>query len=63
MSHQHDKLGPRDKNSIFIRYSEHSKGYVFIDEQFVTKFESRDVIFLENEFPRKDEIVQDFFSI
>jgi hypothetical protein len=33
MSHQHDKLGPRDKKSIFIRYSEHFKGYVFIGEQ------------------------------
>jgi Reverse transcriptase (RNA-dependent DNA polymerase) len=36
---------------------------VFIDEQSsgsVSEFESRDVIFLENEFPRKGEIVQDF---
>jgi hypothetical protein len=36
---------------------------VFIGEQSsesVTEFESRDVIFLENEFPRKGEIVQDF---
>jgi hypothetical protein len=63
MSHQHGKLGPRGKKSIFIRYSEHSKGYVFIGEQSsgsVTEFESRDVIFLENEFPRKGEIVHDF---
>ena len=63
MSHQHGKLGPRGKKSIFIRYSEHSKGYVFIGEQSsgsVTEFESRDVIFLENEFPKKGEIVQDF---
>jgi hypothetical protein len=66
MSHQHDKLGPRGKKNIFIRYSEHFKGYVFIDEQSsgsVTEFESRDIIFLENEFSRKGEIVQDFFSI
>jgi len=62
-SHQHGKLGPRGKKSIFIRYSEHSKGYVFIGEQSsgsVTEFESRDVIFLENEFPRKGEIGQEF---
>jgi hypothetical protein len=32
MSHQHGKLGPWGKKSIFIRYSEHSKGYVFIGE-------------------------------
>jgi hypothetical protein len=60
MSHQHGKLGPQGKKSIFIRYSKHSKGYVFIGEQSsesVTEFESRDVIFLENEFPRKSEIV------
>jgi hypothetical protein len=63
MSHQHGKLGPRDKNSIFIRYSEHFKDYVFIGEQSsesVTKFESRYVIFLENKFSRKGEIVQGF---
>jgi hypothetical protein len=62
-SHQHDKLGPRDKKSIFIQYSEHSKCYVFIGEQSnesVTEFEFRDVIFLENEFSRKGKICQDF---
>ena len=42
-SYRHGKLGPRGKNSIFIRYSEHSKGHVFIGENEsgnVTKFES-----------------------
>ena len=61
-SHKYGKLGPRGKKSIFIRYSEHSKGYVFIGEQergSVTEFESRDVTFLENEFPKKGEIGQD----
>lgn len=28
-----DKLGPQVKNCIFIRYHEHSKGYVFIGKQ------------------------------
>ncbi|KAF7814540.1 zf-CCHC domain-containing protein/rve domain-containing protein/RVT_2 domain-containing protein/gag_pre-integrs domain-containing protein/UBN2_2 domain-containing protein [Senna tora] len=30
-SHKYGKLGPRGKKCIFIRYSEQSKGYVFID--------------------------------
>ena len=41
-SHKHEKLGPRGKKSIFIRYSEQSKGYVFIGEQEggnITEFE------------------------
>ena len=57
--HQHDKLRLRDKKNIFIRYSDHSKGYVFIGEQVsgsVTEFESRDAIFLKNEFSSKGEI-------
>jgi len=55
-SHKYDKLGPRGKKSIFIRYSETSKGYVSIGQQdsgSVTEFESRDVTFLEDEFPKK----------
>ena len=31
-SHKYGKLGSRGKKCIFIRYSEHSKGYVFIGE-------------------------------
>ena len=31
-SHKYGKLGPIGKKSIFIRYSEHSKGHVFIGE-------------------------------
>nr|XP_016512375.1 PREDICTED: uncharacterized protein LOC107829426 [Nicotiana tabacum] len=60
-SHKYGKLGPRGKKSIFIRYSETSKGYVFIDQQdsgSVTEFESRDVTFLEDEFPKKGEVGQ-----
>ena len=31
-SHEYEKLGPRGKKCIFIRYSEFSKGYVFLGE-------------------------------
>ena len=61
-SHKYEKLGPRGKKSIFMRYSDVSKGYVFISQQetgSVTEFQSRDVTFLENEFPKKGEISQD----
>ena len=61
-SHKYGKLGPKGKNSIFIRYWEHSKGHIFIGEnesRSVTEFESRDVTFLENKFPRKGDIDQD----
>ena len=61
-SHPHGKLGARGKKCIFIRYSEHSKGYVFIGEHnsgSLTKFESRDVTFLENDFPQQGDINKD----
>ena len=62
MIHPINKLGSRDKNTIFIRYSKHSKCHNFINENKsgnVTKFESRDVTFLENEFPKKGDVDQD----
>ena len=31
-SHKYGKLSPRGTKYIFIRYNEHSKGYVFIGE-------------------------------
>ena len=55
-SHPHRKLGPRGKKCIFIRYSEHSKGYVLIGEQSdgnITEIESRDVTFSESDFPQR----------
>ena len=55
-SHEYGKLGPRGKKCIFIRYSEFSKGYVFLGEDMigrVTEIESREVIFLEEDFPKK----------
>ena len=61
-SHKYGKLSSRGKKSVFIRYSEQSKGYVFIGEQEdgnITKFESRDVTFLDNDFPRQGQIGED----
>ena len=58
-SHRYGKLGPRGKKCIFIRYSEHSKGYVLIGEQpdgSVTELESCDVDFIESEFPNIGEV-------
>ena len=59
LSYKDGKLGPRGKKCIFIRYSEHSKGYVLIGEQSdgsVTEIESRDVDFIEDEFPSRGEV-------
>ena len=58
-SHRYGKLWPRGKKCIFIRYSKHSKGYVLIGEQpdgSVIELESRDVDFIESEFPNKCEV-------
>ena len=58
-SYKYEKLGLQGKECIFIRYLEHSKGYVFIGEKkdgIVIEIESRDAIFSENEFPSKGEI-------
>lgn len=61
-SHEYGKLGHRGKKCIFIRYSKYSKGFVFIGEKTngrVTAIESRDVIFLEEFFPKTGEVKQD----
>ena len=58
-SHKYGKLGPRGKKCILIRYSENSKGFVFIGEDFcgrITEIKSRDVTFLEDQFPVKDDV-------
>ena len=55
VSHEYGKLGPNGKKCIFIRYSESYKGYTFLGEDIngsVTEIESRDVVFLEEDFPR-----------
>ena len=46
----------------FIRYSESSKGYIFLGEDIngsVIEIESRDVIFLEEDFSERGEIDKD----
>ena len=61
-SHKYGKLGHKERKCIFIRYSEHSKGYVFIGEHedgTVTKLESWDVMFLKDNFPHTGEIDRD----
>ena len=60
-SYKYGKLGLRGRKSIFIRYSEQSKGYVFIEKEGgnITEFESRDITFLENDFPRQGQIGED----
>ena len=62
-SHQYGKLGPRGKKCIFIRYSKLSKGFVFVGGEAnrkVTEFESRDVVFLEEDYPTRGKIDEDF---
>ena len=53
-SHKYGKLGPRASKKIFIRYSKSSKGYVMYSEHSdggMTEIESRDVNFIEDDFP------------
>ena len=62
-SHEYEKLGPMGRKCIFIRYSKFSKGYIFLGEDVngrVIEIESRDVIFLEEDFPKNGEIHGDF---
>ena len=44
------KWNPKSKKCIFIGYSLHSKGYRLYDPKRKQVHESRDVIFVENEF-------------
>ena len=62
-SHQYGKLGLRGKKCILIRYSELSKGFVFFGEEAdgrVIEIESRDVVFLEDDYPTRGEIEKNF---
>ena len=62
-SHEYEKLDHRGKKSIFIWYSEHFKGFVFIGEKAnekVTEIESCDVAFSEKLFPKTNEVKKDF---
>jgi len=61
-THEHGTLGPRAIKMVFIRYPEHSKGYVMFGEHpngGMTEVDSCNVDFLEDEFPRIDEMKQD----
>ena len=54
VSHEYGKLGPKGKQCIFIKYLEPSKGYIFLGEDTngsITEIKSRDVIYLEKDFP------------
>ena len=60
--HKFGKLCPRWRKCIFIRYNEHSKGYVFIGEheyETILELESWDVTFLKDNFPCMVEIDRD----
>ena len=61
-SHKYGKLSPKGRKCVFIRYNEHFKGYVFIGKHVdgtVIKLKSRDVTFLEDDFPYMSEIDRD----
>ena len=61
-THRYGKLGPRATKMIFIRYPEHSKGYVMYGEHpsgGMKEIDSRNVDFLEDEFPTIGEVKQD----
>ena len=62
-SHQYEKLDHRGKKCIFIRYSVLFKRFVFVGEKAdgrVNEFESRDVVFLKEDYPTRGEIEKDF---
>ena len=61
-SHKYGKLDLKASKKIFIRYSESSKGYVMYGEHYdgrMTEIESRDVNFIEDDFPSISEEKQD----
>ena len=58
-SHKYGKLGPRGRKHTFITYLEGSKGYVMFGEHLdggKTEVDSRNVDFIENDFPRKGNV-------
>ena len=60
-SHKFGKLGLRANKHIFIRYCENSKGYVMYGEhpdERRTEIDSRDVEFIENDFPKLGDTVK-----
>uniref|UniRef100_A0A2N9G9I0 Integrase catalytic domain-containing protein n=1 Tax=Fagus sylvatica TaxID=28930 RepID=A0A2N9G9I0_FAGSY len=61
-AHKYGKLGPRARKHIFIRYSDSSKGYVMYGEHpngGMTEIESRDIDFIETDFPSINDANRD----
>jgi len=61
-NHKHEKLGPRATKMVFIRYLAHSKEYVMYGQHSnggMIEIESRNVDFLDDEFPSIGEIKKD----
>jgi len=61
-TNKHGELGPRAAKMVFIRYPEHSKGYVMYGEHRnggMKEVDSRNVDFLEDEFPSISEVKKD----
>ena len=61
-AHNHGKLGLRATKMVFIQYAEHSKGYVMYGEHpngGMKEVDSRNVDFLEDEFPSIGEVKKD----
>ena len=62
LTHKRGKLGPRATMLVFHKNSTHSKGYVMYEEHpsdGMTEIESRNVDFLEDEFPTIGETKKD----
>jgi len=58
-THEHGKLGPRVTKMVFIKYPEHSKGYIMLGEHpngGMIEVDSHNINFLEDEFPSIGEI-------
>jgi len=61
-THKHEKLGPRAIKMVFIRCPAQSKGYVMYGEHpngGMREIDSRNVDFLEDEFPTIGEVKKD----
>uniref|UniRef100_A0A2N9GTW9 CCHC-type domain-containing protein n=1 Tax=Fagus sylvatica TaxID=28930 RepID=A0A2N9GTW9_FAGSY len=53
-THKYEKLGPRARKHIFIRYSDSSEGYVMYGEHpngGMTEIKSHDIDFIKTDFP------------
>ena len=60
-THKHGNLGPRANKCVFIRYFDESMGYIMLGEHpdgGVTEIVSRDVEFMENDFPSRGDVGQ-----